>query len=345
MGTQLTGAEIHLANIVPHWRGITKEFREYRKEVRGNNYDIDLTFLIRALAVVECKTPQIKKLAERISKDRPSLNHLNSTWRRTKGATNKLISLLQKEFLLDKSKYITSKNTLIPLVYYLAENKGKPAKSNIKQFFLYSQLSEHYGGSVESTFRKDFRVLAEPSVTPRQGLAELVNLLNREVRQYYRGLKIKQDDIIGLPMKNVLVLFMYILMRNRNATDWGSGRVKRLHEIVPNQTQLHHIYPFNYMVKNKTAYKAFEDEGYTEAKYRTVINDIANMTFLSQSKNVEIGDKPPWQYLPNDTTKEMRKAHFIPENPHLWKPENYMGFLKERRRLLAKAMNGLLKYL
>ena len=45
LGTQLTGAEIHLARIVPHWRGITKDFRDYRRELRQKNYDLDLPSL------------------------------------------------------------------------------------------------------------------------------------------------------------------------------------------------------------------------------------------------------------------------------------------------------------
>ena len=41
-GTQLTGAEIHLARVVPYWQGITREFRNYRRELIQKNYDLDL---------------------------------------------------------------------------------------------------------------------------------------------------------------------------------------------------------------------------------------------------------------------------------------------------------------
>jgi hypothetical protein len=62
-------------------------------------------------------------------------------------------------------------------------------------------------------------------------------------------------------------------------------------------------------------------------------------------KRKPIRDKPPWEYLPECATREMRRAHFIPEDPDLWKPENFRDFLKERRRLLAKAMTSFLKKL
>lgn len=345
-GTQLTGAEIHMARIVPHWRGITKEFREYRRDLRQKNYDLDLTFLMRAITVVECNVPQIKKLAERVAKDRPSRAYLNKTWKRARGATDKTIRVLQQGLNLDKSKYLTSKNALVPLVYCFAASKnGKGVEKNARKFFLLSQLAEHYGAAAETTLRRDFRQLADPSVTPRQGLDELVDGISREARQYYRGLKIKPDDVYGAPSKNVLVLLMYILMRQRDASDWGSGPVLDLAELEPKGTQLHHIFPFNFMIKNKPIMKQFLDDGYTPSEYRGEVNDIANLTFIGQAKNASIGDTPPWQYLPNETTREMRRAHFIPQDPDLWKPENFADFLAERRKLLSKAMTSLLRRL
>jgi hypothetical protein len=40
-----------------------------------------------------------------------------------------------------------------------------------------------------------------------------------------------------------------------------------------------------------------------------------------------------------------RVAHFIPEGPDLWRPENFADFIEERRKLLVKAMNALLNSL
>lgn len=343
-GTQLTGAEIHLARVVPHWRGITREFRDYRRELSQNNYDLDLTFLMRTITAIECNVPQIKKLADKISKDRPSRAYLNKTWREARGAIDHMIRVFRRGLSLDKSKFFTSKNVLVPLVYCLAKAKGgRRLERNVLRFFLLSQLSEHYGAAAETTLRRDFRVLTDSSDTPQSGLADLVDSVNREARQYYRGLKIKPEHVFGYPSKNVLVLLMYVLMRKRNATDWGTGRRPTLDGIEPREIQLHHIFPFDYMNKNKALLQWYLDNDYTPADFRGDINDIANLTFLSQGKNAGIGDTPPSQYLLNETTKEMRRAHFIPEDPNLWKTENFVKFLDERRRLLSLEMTKLLK--
>lgn len=346
-GTQLTGAEIHLARIVPHWKGITKEFRGYRKELVSKKYDLDLTFLMRSITVIECDVPQIKKLADRISKDKPSRVHLNKTWKHARGAIDRTIKTLQQGLSLDKSKFFTSKNALVPLVYSLAKVKQPGTlQRSVLRFFILSQLSEHYGGGAETALRKDFRSLTDSTLSPKQALADLAESVNREARQSYRGLNIKPGDVEGLSSKNVLVLLMYILMRQRGATDWGAGRPARLDQIEPRKIQLHHLFPFDYMTKHKGIQRWYTDNyGYSQADFRREINDIANLTFLSQAKNVEIKENPPFQYLKNETTKEMRKAHFIPEDPHLWKTENFPKFLEARRRMLADAMSRLLKHL
>lgn len=345
-GTQLTGAEIHLARIVPRWKGITREFRDYRRELAQKNYDLDLTFLMRAITVVECNVPQIKKLADKIDKDRPSRTHLNKIWRQSRSAVDRMIRILQGSLSLDKSKFFTSKNTLVPLAYCLAKSPhSKNVARNVRRFFVLSQLSEHYGAAAESALRRDFRTLTDPSTTPQKGLDELVDAVGSEARQYYRGLRIRPDDVVGRPSRNVLVLLMYILMKQRRATDWGTGKRPTLDEIEPTETHLHHIFPFNFIIKNKAAQKWYVDNDYSLADFRAEVNDIANLTFISQAKNSEINDMPPWQYLPNETTSEMRKAHFIPEDQDLWKAERFAQFLDERRRLIAQAMNSLLKHL
>jgi hypothetical protein len=341
LGTQLTGAEIHLARIVPHWQGITKNFRDYRRELRKDYYDLDLNFLMRAITAIECKVPQIRKLSEKIARDRPSKASLNKTWGKVKTSTNRLIRILKKELYLDKSKYVLSKNALVPLVYYVASEKKSAAISSIKKFFLLSQLSEHYGAAADSTLRKDFKILVEAS-KPRLGLSELVFNVNREARQSYRGLKIKPDDVWGIPSKNILLLLMYILMRKKNATDWAIPPTP-LEDIGPEDIQLHHIFPFDLMIKDKNAWKRYNDEGYSLAEYRADITDVANITFLSSSANESLSNTSPSQYLLNVTTRDMRKAHFIPADKELWKTENFIDFLEERRTLIAKAITNFLK--
>ena len=156
----------------------------------------------------------------------------------------------------------------------------------IQRFFLLSQLSGHYGRASETALNKDFRIMKNPDLTLRQGFEELITSVEREARQEYRGLKIKPSQVSGVSSKNVFVLFMYVLMRSRGASDWELGRdCKKLFEIDPEQMQLHHIFPFNFMMAQKAAQKVYADNGRSVADFRADVNDIANLTFLSQGRN------------------------------------------------------------
>jgi hypothetical protein len=347
-GTQLTGAEIHMASIIPHWRGISSEFRSYRRYLRKSGYDLDLTFLMRAITVIACDVPQIKKLADRVSQKDLTRTQLNRLWAESKRAINVVIRTLREDLSLDKTKFFSSKNALVPLVYYAAKcYKGKRRldRKAMMKYFLVSQLGGHYSGAADTVLRRDLRYLSEPGTPPKQGLRELLEVAVGEAKQEYRGLKVSHRHIVGVPSKNVMVLLMYTVMRRREATDFGVSGAQPLDQIPSSDLQLHHIFPFDFMMKDNKAKLYLENQGITLREYRDQINDIANITFLSRKKNVQIGNVSPWQYLANETTREVRKAHFIPEDRDLWKPENYDKFVDQRRRMMAKAINSLIRAL
>ena len=134
-------------------------------------------------------------------------------------------------------------------------------------------------------------------------------------------------------------------MKKNNAFDWGKSPRLPLGEIEPENTHIHHIFPFDLMIKDKNAYKKFDGNNYSWSDYRSEINDIANMTFLSKLTNSAIGNASPSIYMLNETTPLIRKAHFIPEDKNLWKTENFYYFLEERRNLIATALTSFLKKL
>ncbi|MBF6568055.1 MAG: DUF262 domain-containing protein [Candidatus Binataceae bacterium] len=345
-GTQLTGAEIYIASIIPHWRGISTEFRKYRGDLRKDGYDLDLTFLMRAITTTACDVPQIKKLADKVSHGDLKRSQLDRLWRESKRAINLVKQCLREGLFLDKTKFILSKNALVPLVYYVAKSRGKRLdRKAMMKYFLVSQLGGHYGAGGETVLRRDLKYLSEPGTRPTDGLRELLAVAIAEAKQEYRGLRISHNQITGITSKNVILLLMYIAMRKKRAEDFGLSEPQGLENISSDELQLHHIFPFDFMMKDNKARQYQEDRALTPRKYREQVNDIANITFLSQKTNVQIGNVSPWQYLGNETSKESRRAHFIPEERELWKPENFDKFLDRRRRMLAKAINSLVRSL
>ncbi|MFZ0423544.1 MAG: DUF262 domain-containing protein [Xanthobacteraceae bacterium] len=344
-GTQLTGAEIHLASIIPYWQGISAEFRRYRGDLRKSGYDLDLTFLMRVITVIACDVPQIKRLADRVADKKLTKPDLDRIWSEGKRAIDVVADTLRRGLFLDKTKLFTSKNALVPLVYYAARSRGKKLNRDaMMKYFIVSQMGGHYSAAGETVLRRDLRYMSAPGVPAIEGLQDLLGVATREARQEYRGLKISYKQIAGLPSKNVILLLMYIIMRKKGATDFGS-EAAALDQISAEQLQLHHIFPFDFMMKDNKGIEYQKGKQLSLSEYREQVNDIANLTFISQAKNAGIGNAAPWEYLPNETTRELRKAHCIPESRDLWKPENFGKFLDARRKLLAQAMNSLIKSL
>ena len=211
------------------------------------------------------------------------------------------------------------------------------------RFFLNSQLSERYGGGTEGIFRKDFRILTDQSDTPRANLEELAKGVTADAKQNYRGLRIRPSDVFVPSSKNAILLLMYILMRGKGATDWGEGRKTSLREIDPSNMQVHHIFPFNFMVGDKDAMADADRNQLKPNEYRAEINDIANMTFLAGATNSRIGDLPPWQYLPQETSKEMKEAHFIPENKSLMVSKSFRRFSRSPSSIDSEGRNAIVE--
>jgi len=254
MGTQLTGAEIHMARIIPYWKGISREFRSYLRDLRKTGYDFDLTLLMRTITVIECNVPQIRKFADRVSQKKLGRKQMNRIWSESKQSINIVARTLRRELFLDKTKFFTSKNALVPLVYYAARARGKRLdKKAMMKYFIVSQLGGHYSGAGETVLRRDLRFLSEPGVRPKQGLHDLLDVAVKEAKADYRGLRIKPEDIKGVPSKNVMLLLMYIVSRKRGATDFGLTNPQLLNQISSPELQLHHIFPFDFMMTDEQA--------------------------------------------------------------------------------------------
>src|SRR5439155_17114508 len=129
-GTSLTGAEIHLARLVPRWNGIARVLRDYRKELKARNYDLDLSLLMRSITAVECGSAQIAKLTQKMDNQHLSKRHLKKSWQQARRAIDKVIATLSSELELDRSRYFPSKNVLIPLVYYVAQERSRTQATN-----------------------------------------------------------------------------------------------------------------------------------------------------------------------------------------------------------------------
>ena len=84
-----------------------------------------------------------------------------------------------------------------------------------------------------------------------------------------------------------------------------------------------------------------------EQKVKSLVNDMANIAFLSARENL-VGKHTmlPKQYLGkirDELGEEVLKGHYIPLDERLWEMENYEEFLAARRRMITAAINQFMK--
>jgi hypothetical protein len=119
------------------------------------------------------------------------------------------------------------------------------------------------------------------------------------------------------------------LYRELQARDWdlsqGNQRstIPLIGEVNPKELQIHHIFPKDILEKVGMDH---------------LVDDVANITIISNKANERIGNKPPLNYLKElyEADPELLRRHLVPTDGELWNVNNYEEFLEERRKLILK---------
>lgn len=74
---------------------------------------------------------------------------------------------------------------------------------------------------------------------------------------------------------------------------------------------------------------------------------MANFAFLTRQSNLDIGSRPPEDYLPEieDRFPGALASQWVPMEPDLWRLDRYLDFLEARKVLLSRAANEMLQSL
>jgi hypothetical protein len=125
---------------------------------------------MRVITVIACDVPQIKRLADRVADKKLTKPDLDRIWSEGKRAIDMVADTLRRGLFLDKTKLFTSKNALVPLVYYAARSRGKQLNRDaMMKYFIVSQMGGHYSAAGETVLRRDLRYMSAPGVPALEG--------------------------------------------------------------------------------------------------------------------------------------------------------------------------------
>ncbi len=329
-GAKLRAADLALAQITSRWTDGLKIFEEFANSCYEENYDLSVNELLKMLVTV-CTGQNLFKII-----NKTPIDDLKSSWNETKKAVNFTINFLKENASIESMKVIPSYFLLIPILYIAQkenyELSGKQSNLLTKWFFA-AAMWGRYSVSSESTLDRDLVTIRDNDNYIEKMIANVTSVSGR--------LEVKPEDLEGQSVKSPFFMMSYVLARRNNARDWRTkNKVSLTAAGIEFKEEYDHIFP---QAKLKPY---LQKKNYDKSKSKALINDIANMAFLSKVSNIKKSDTTPDQYFPEKRVPdEDLIAQYITTDSTLWTIDRYEDFLEDRRKKLAAGINNLMNSL
>ena len=202
-------------------------------------------------------------------------------------------------------------------------NDTQRVNSITRRLMVHSLLTGRHVGSFETNWDEDFR-----SITGIESAERLCSTFTQtRLSDVFWSTTLPQElDKVGNRSTPLLNLFL--------AAQKKLGSHSFLSDIPVSELMLddlHHIFPKNYLKNNSVP--------------QNDTNVIANYIYFNKATNIQVGDKPPIEYLTDyrdhwnllpQTFEQNLAQNAIPADENLWKLENYNEFKAKRRELIAQ---------
>lgn len=326
-GVNLTDAELALAQISGYWPEARDIFKRKLFELQDQGFVLKLDFIVYALlGCLYNMGSDMRKLHSPDNKDQ-----LVKAWKQLCEKTLDYVFNIMKSYaFIDHTKEINSVYALVPIISF-AFKKKKLSESDIKKaikWFYYSQIRQRYVSQTPQKLDKDLKIISESS----NPFDELLGIIESE-----RKLDISPDEFVGTGVNHPLFSLMRWYFKSKNAICLGTGLSLRKNMGKTYELENDHIF----------AYGVLADNGYNfENRIKFALaQEITNRAILTQLENRTKSDEYAEVYLTKvkDNFPNALNLQSIPEDPKMWKVENYELFLQDRRKRLATELNNYLK--
>lgn len=330
MGVNLTEAELALAQISGYWPKARDIFKEKLNELKKNNFDFKLDFIIYILlGIIYNKGDEMQKLHTP-----DNLERLKKVWEKLdKETLDYTINILKTNYI-ESTKEINSVYALVPIITYIYRKNGKLSETEIKKlikWFYYSQVRYRYISQLPQKLTKDLNILKTSMENEQNPFDNILQVIREE-----RSLEISDYEFEGATTSSPLFNLMKFYFKSKGALSFDGVKISELNHGKKYSLENDHIFPYSLLAEKGYRLKT--------PKYR-LAQEITNRAIVTQKENRTKSNKDAFTYL-----TEVKKTHptalklqLIPEDESLWKIENYEEFLKERRKLLARELNKFLE--
>lgn len=316
-GTKLSKGDLALAKICADWPEARDTMKRALQRWSSAGYDFTLDWLLRSVNTVLTGEAKFQFLHDRTAQE------VQDGLERAAKHIDTCLNMIDSRLGLDHDRVLFGRFGIPVMVRFLDQQSTMPdAATRDKLLFWFAEAGMwgRFSGSTESYIDQDLAALESGG----NGLDHVLE----QLRLWHGGLRVEAGHFASWSLGARFYPVLYMLTRMGAARDWGTGIPLKSGLLGKmSKLEVHHIFPKAQLYKHK--YK------------RRDVNALANFCFQTKETNLEISDRLPKEYFPDLDARHPGglASQWIPLDPELWKIENYLDFLEERRKLLAAESN------
>ena len=332
-GTKLSKSDLLLSMVTSKWEGVNAREEIFGFVDRLNNdltrrNDFDKDFIMKSCLVLT-DLPVAYKVKNFTNQN---LNLIQSHWPSIRNATERAVDLINT-FGIDRDN-LTSANTLIPIIYYLFKNPNVTLRTGsnfdvqsstiIRRWFSVALLNNVFSGQSDTMLTEVRRVLMDSSsdqLFPAEEVNDVIAKLGRNSGFDSHTL----NNFVDRTYHQKSTFLALSLLYDEN--NWGAMNYHK-----------DHIFP-----QDMFKWRNMKSQGYTidqSSHYDGIKDYIGNLMLLHSEENLEKSNQPFEQWI---TTRDQsfKRRHLIPNDPELYKFENFESFVVERDNLVKNRLQEL----
>ncbi len=331
-GEPLGTSDLLLSIMTSKWRNVNAKDEVYSFVDQLNSSLTHKNNFIKDFIMKNCLVLADLPVAYKVQNyTEQNLATMENNWPQVKEAIEKCVKLVNS-FGIDENN-LTAKNALIPIIYYfylnpdltLMTGKSFDVRNTtiIRRWLIASLLNNVFGGSSDSLLTS-VRSILKDSGTHQDFPIELITRKISESGRKGEFDQITIDNLLSTGYGDNKAFLVLSLLYDDN--NWGDKQINR-----------DHIFP-----EDMFAYKKMKANGQESLwpKYNSLYNRVANLELLTQQENQEKLNKPFEKWITTRDTS-FKQRHLIPNNPDLWKLENFDDFINEREQFIVERLKKL----
>jgi hypothetical protein len=323
-GTILKKSDLMFSLIKLDWEEAEEEFEKLLKSLnKPELFEFDKDFVLKTALVIMGRRAKYEVNKFKGAEGDKNLSFLKNNWTKIKTSFGWMRDFL-KYARIESDEALPGYNALIPILYYAYLHDTKIYSAKVKyniQTWLYKVLlNGNFSGQSDQIIDACAEIIKKESRADYFPYIEIEEVIKNK---YGRRTDVNENILDA----NIYLILNMLYLFNKKVVNYQPI-------LIGNNPEIDHIFPKSVMISKK-----YDLE-------KSKVNNIGNYMFLEKNINIEKSDKLPGEYFPAAINQQddFLRRNAIPDNKRLEKPENFIEFIIERRKLIFSIVQQCLIY-